>query len=98
MLYFPYIAQLVPHVVLYIWMLFTALENNVYHGFSERMPSTSFCFSMAGDIHHFFAMAVLENIGLGWSLETSYSTPICLILYELLYFPYSTHTSALTNT
>lgn len=49
------IANFLSHPILYFQMLFTTLENNalILLRFSERTPSTSFFFSITGNIHYF---------------------------------------------
>ena len=69
-------------------MLFTALENL---GFNERTPSTSFFFSIAGDIHYVVLFIITSYIPTSLIilysqvlLKNVYSTRLCLMLYELL--------------
>ena len=51
---FPYIAHLVPHPVLYFPdVVHSTRKQHTYLGFSEGTPSTSFFFSIAGNIHQF---------------------------------------------
>ena len=53
-IYFPYIAHLIQHLVLcFPHAVYSTRKQRAYLRFSERTPSTSFFFSIAGNIHQF---------------------------------------------